>query len=271
MSCLEPPAADGPRLEPPAIDPDELTDDAVTADYRLYQRRRGHRYSLDDVLTAAEAVRVAPAAHSVADLGTGIGSVLHMVAWKLPGAKLVGIERQAVSFELLRRNVARNGLAGRVRLVHGDLRHRALLDELPFTPFDLVTGTPPYFPVGTASPSPDPQRAAARMELHGGIEDYLASAARLLAPEGRFVLCVPDISSERLLRAAEEQGFVPLRRLDAWPRATAAGPLFSVWTLGLGRACGGARLQRPEPFVARDAQGRRTAAYRQLRAFFGLS
>ncbi len=248
----------------------DLTDDAVTADFRLYQRRRGHRYSLDDVLTAAEGVRAVPDAATVADLGTGIGSVLHMVAWKLPGARLVGIERQAVSFELLRRNVERNGLGGRVHIVHGDLREPALLEGLPFAPFDLVTGTPPYFPVGTATASPDPQRAAARVERHGGREDYLASAARLLAPDGRLVLCVPDLSAERLLRAAETQGFVALRRLDARPRATAPRPLFSVWTLGLAEACAGVRLQRPEPFVARDAQGRRTAAYRQLRAFFGL-
>ena len=267
MADAEQPVANAAASALPEAD---LTDDAVTADYRLFQRRRGHRYSLDDVLTAAEAVRAAPDAATVADLGTGIGSVLHMVAWKLPEARLVGIERQAISFELLRRNVERNGLGGRVHIVHGDLREPALLDGLPFAPFDLVTGTPPYFPVGTATASPDPQRAAARVELHGGLEDYLASAARLLAPDGRLVLCVPALSAERLLRAAGKHGFVPLRRLDAWPRATAAGPLFSVWTLGLAGAYAGPRLQRPEPFVARDAQGRRTPAYRRLRAFFGL-
>ena len=39
-----------------------------------------------------------------------------------------------------------------------------------------MTGTPPYKKLGTATPSPDPQRAHARIELRGGIEDYLATA-----------------------------------------------------------------------------------------------
>ena len=39
---------------------DELTSDAITASFRLIQRRRGHRFSVDDLATAWEAARVAP-------------------------------------------------------------------------------------------------------------------------------------------------------------------------------------------------------------------
>ncbi len=248
----------------------EWTDDAVTADFRLYQRKGGHRYALDDVLAAAEAVRAVPNARSVLDLGTGIGSVLLMVAWKLREARLVGVERQALSFELLQCNVARNALGDRVQIVQGDLRDPALLDALPHRPFDLVTGTPPYFPPGTAVPSPDPQRAAARIELHGGVEDYVRSAARVLAPTGRLVLCVPARSASRVLAAAREARLQPLRRYDAYPHAQMAAPLLSVWTLGPFASCAGVELQRPEPFVARDGSGARTEAYRGLRAIFGL-
>ena len=42
-----------------------LTDDAITADFRIWQRRRGHRYSLDDVATAWVAVQARPAARRV--------------------------------------------------------------------------------------------------------------------------------------------------------------------------------------------------------------
>ena len=38
----------------------ELTHDAITSRYRIWQRKRGHRYSLDDVLTAWEAAQAAP-------------------------------------------------------------------------------------------------------------------------------------------------------------------------------------------------------------------
>jgi len=34
---------------------DDVTSDAITRDFRIFQRRRGHRFSLDDLATAAEA------------------------------------------------------------------------------------------------------------------------------------------------------------------------------------------------------------------------
>ncbi len=45
---------------PGPVSGDDLTCDAITADYRIVQRRRGHRFSLDDLSTAADAVRAHP-------------------------------------------------------------------------------------------------------------------------------------------------------------------------------------------------------------------
>ena len=129
---------------------DELTSDALTDRVRVLQRKRGHRFSYDDVVTAWVAARAAPAARSHLDLGCGIGSVLLMVGDRLPLLRSVGIEAQAESFDLLRRNVAASGFAERVELHFGDLR------ELSVGTFELVTGTPPYKLPGTATPSPDP-------------------------------------------------------------------------------------------------------------------
>src|SRR5690606_32192890 len=112
----------------------------ITADYRILQRRRGHRYSLDDVLTAAVACRARPDARRVLDLGTGVGSVLLMEAWKLREASLVGIEAQDVSFALLERNVLENGLSDRARIIHGDFRDESTRREAG-GPFPLITGT----------------------------------------------------------------------------------------------------------------------------------
>lgn len=250
---------------------DELTDDALTADYRVWQRRRGHRYSLDDVLTAFEAVGAAPDAGRVLDLGTGIGSVLLAVAWKRPRAALVGVEAQQESLALARRNVERNGVAGRVTLLHGDLRDGTVLARLPPGAFDLITGTPPYFPPGTATPSPDAQRAHARHELRGGIEDYVRAAGKWLTPGGRAVVCGDARRPERVVDALPGAGLVALRRRDVVPRAGAKGALFSVWVLARAEEAGAAAPAVAEPFVAREADGRRTRAYLDLRAAFGFA
>ncbi len=242
---------------------DELTSDALTASFRLIQRRRGHRFSVDDLATAWEAVHAAPDADSFLDLGCGIGSVLLMVAWRLPTARGFGIEAQDVSFELAKRNVHENGLDGRVTLFHGDLRD--VTRDWPHGSCAVVTGTPPYLPLGTASPSPDPQRAAARIELRGGVEDYLAAAARVVSPDGVVVVCADGRHPERVVRGAAAAGLVPARRVDIVPRA-GRSPLFSVWTCA--RASRGA-LDHTE-VVMRDERGERTEASRAMRATFGL-
>lgn len=250
---------------------DELTDDALAGDYRVFQRRRGHRYSLDDVATAWEAARLRPGASRVCDLGCGIGSVLLMVAHKLPSARLVGVEAQEVSFDLVRRNVERNAQGHRVTLIHGDLRDPRVLNRAgEHGPFELVTGTPPYMPREQGSLPPDPQRAHARMELRGGVEDYLRSGAALLAPGGRLVVCASTRDPERVPRGASAAGLTPLRARDVVPRAGTKGALFTLWTLASAMEVEPAEVEVAAPLVARDERGARTSAAHGLRRFFDL-
>jgi tRNA1Val (adenine37-N6)-methyltransferase len=256
-------------LHPAApVEPDELgelTDDAIAGPFRVLQRRRGHRYSLDDVITAWEAARTMPHARRCLELGSGIGSVLLMLAYRLPEASFVAIEAQRNSFRLLEQNVARNGLAARVERIHGDLRVNSERARLGM--FDLVTGTPPYVAPGLATPSPDSQRAYARQEFRGGVEGYVQAAARMLAPHGRAVVCADARFPERVHGSASDAGLRVIRQRDVVPRAGSAA-LFSVFTLA-------SRHAAPVPYVheawvARDAQGARTRAYHQVREFFAM-
>jgi tRNA1(Val) A37 N6-methylase TrmN6 len=259
----------------PVSGEDELTDDALAGHFRVLQRRRGHRYSLDDTLTAMRAVQARPDARSVLDLGTGIGSVLLMLAYKLPEARLWGVEAQAESFALLQRNCARNGLLGagaRVSVEHGDIRDlpriAALREAAGGAGFELVTGTPPYQPLGQGTVSPDAQRAHCRVELRGGVEVYIEAAACALAPDGVLVVCADARAPERVERAAQACGLAPVASCDVI--AGAGKPaLFAVWTLVRAGAQPAACVREPA-FVARDAQGRRTPEALALRRFFDL-
>lgn len=247
---------------------DPLSDDAITGDYRVWQRVRGHRYSLDDVITAEQACVATPRAGRHADVGCGLGSVLLMVAWRMRehDATHLGVEAQAVSFALASRNVERNALGPRVALRRGDLREVARDPSLAAS-FDLVTGTPPYVPPGRSTPAPDPQKAYARIEYRGGVEDYLAAMARLLAPGGRAVLCCDARMPERALDGARLAGLDAIAKLDVVPRQDEP-PLLTVWTFAPSGEGGG--LEVRAPFVARDVAGARTQAYLDLRTFFGL-
>src|SRR6188768_3998059 len=100
---------------PPDVPPDE-TLDFISGHFRIFQLRDGHRFSTDDVLAAWYGTTWCPSASTVLDLGSGIGSVATIAAWRLPGARMVTIEAQEMSVALARKSVAFNGLTDRVDL-----------------------------------------------------------------------------------------------------------------------------------------------------------
>jgi tRNA1(Val) A37 N6-methylase TrmN6 len=249
------------ELLDPVLGP--LTDDALTRDFRVYQRAKGHRFSSDDLATAFIAHRACPSATRVLDLGCGLGSVLLHLAWKMPDASFVGIEAQAMSFELLERNVARARVGHRVAIHHGDLRDPSSIDKLG-RDFDLITGTPPYFPPGAASDAMDEQRAYARIEYRGGVEAYLTTAAGVMSDQGIVVLCGDARASHRVEQGAASASLAIHARCDVIPREHQP-PLFAIWTLGRAR-----REPVCSSMTLRDAAGERTPDARALRRFSGL-
>lgn len=54
---------------------EEVTCDGLTASTWIFQRRRGHRHSTDDLLTGWYAIERSPPVSTLLDLGTGIGTV----------------------------------------------------------------------------------------------------------------------------------------------------------------------------------------------------
>ena len=253
---------------PVLVDPElgELTDDRLTRDVRVFQRAKGHRFSADDVATAFVAHRAAPGANSVLDLGCGLGSVLLHLAWSLPTARMVGVEAQAISYALLARNVARSGYGAQISIHHGDLRDEQTIAALGHD-FDLVTGTPPYFPPRAALDAEDAQRAYARIEYRGGVEEYVATGARLLAKTGVLVLCGDARAEARVALAATRAALRVAARLAVVPRA-GRPPLFAVWTLAF--ASEGASFAETT-LTLRDESGERTADAAELRAFSGFA
>lgn len=176
--------------------------DAISGHFRIFQLQKGHRFSTDDVLTAWYGTTWVPSARSALDLGSGIGSVGMIAAWRLPGARFVTVEAQGDSVRLARKSAEYNGLLDRYEIRHGDFRAAGVIrdDER----FDLVLGSPPYFPVGTGIEGDHPQKVASRFELRGDIRDYCAVAARHLASGGLFACVFPEQQSriEEAVRGA---------------------------------------------------------------------
>jgi tRNA1(Val) A37 N6-methylase TrmN6 len=246
-----------------------ITLDALTGDWKLLQRRHGHRYSTDDLLTAWYACAHYPDRTPALDLGTGIGSVGLSYAWKFPAAQVTGLEAQAVSYRLLRENVAMNG--SRMTIVHGDLREvpAGTFAQIPARHFAIVTGSPPYFDAKKAVMSEDSQKAHARFELRGDVRDYCRAARYAMTPGARFVFCFPTPQIERAIAACAQNGLCVERRRDVIPRA-GRDALFSLFGCREDDAKAGVTELYEPPLVVRDAVGQRTDEMQQIRVYLGM-
>lgn len=256
----------------------------LTGEFRILQKLRGHRWSVDDLLTAWLASESTPPETTgpVLDLGCGIGSVLLMLAWRLPRARLHGIEAQAASASMARRSARWNGVAARVTVLDGDLRALAPGAAPPASwagpaagTCPLVTGTPPYFTPGSGSESAGPQKGPCRFEHRGGPADYVRAAAFALAPGGTLVLCCAPAQRAALEGAAAAHGLTPTLRLDVAGRS-GQPPRFHVFRLRAGEVPARPPADAPRPrveatvLVIRDAQGQWTPEFARVRASMGL-
>lgn len=192
-------------------------EDGETLDYlcgyfRIFQYAKGHRFSTDDLLTAWFGTTWCPQVRRIADLGSGIGSVGMAAAWRCPGAQVVTVEAQDISVRLARKSVAFNGLTDRYRITEGDLRDPGLFQGEE--PFDLVLGSPPYWPVGTRVEAAHPQAIPARLEVRGDVGDYARAASGILAPGGIFACVFPLDQVERAQQAYADAGLLLLHRQD---------------------------------------------------------
>lgn len=198
---------------PGGIEPDPgETLDFICGHFRIFQYANGHRYSTDDVLTAWYGTVCAPRVDRAADLGSGIGSVATIAAWRLTGARFVTVEAQEMSVKLARKSARFNGLDSRFTIHHGDLRDSSVFSGE--APFDLVLGSPPYFPLGTAMRAEHAQAVPARIEVRGSVADYAATAARILAPGGVFAFVFPAAQLERAMQALGDAQLRLVRRRD---------------------------------------------------------
>ena len=230
--------------------------------YRIFQRKKGHRHGIDDATTAWYALHKTPPVKKTLDLGTGIGTVGLAVLWGLgAGAELTCVEAQDISYRLLTENILGNGLSGCVRAIHGDIRNLDLGERFP-----LITGSPPYFPIGTGSLPEDSQKAHARFELRGDVGDYARAAKRHITADGLFVFCFPFQQKGRCIKLVTDEGFRLLSIRDVVPMQSKP-PLFSLYCASLSFT---GSVTEEEPLIVAFENGKYTPEMLAIQATRGF-
>ena len=141
------------------------------------QHRDGYRFSIDAALLAGFADAGADA--RVVDLGCGCGIIALLMAYRNRSCRVVGVEIQPGMVALARDNVASNRMEDRVTILEEDVRQ---LQRRNHGTVDLVVANPPYRPTGSGRVNPDGERACARHEILGTLDDFVAAGRRFAGP-----------------------------------------------------------------------------------------
>ena len=235
--------------------------DTLSGDFKIFQPENGQRYSTDDLLTAWLAIKTVsenPPARFL-DLGSGLASVPMIVLWKFPNLSGIGIEIRPNRYELAEKSLEVNGLTKRFSIIHGDLRELDLDEK-----FDLVTSTPPYYQSTEGPLSENDDKAAARFELNGNIDDYFKTAAKHLNPNGVFITVYPFAYGQRVYDAAKNCGMFINSRVDFIPKAGKPA-LISIFSASFSE-----KEQAAETLTMRDEAGNHTAEYNDARILCGF-
>jgi len=92
----------------------------------------------DTEILVEEALNRAEGAGTLLDVGTGSGAIAVSLASELPDWRMIGIDISVDALEVATRNADKNGVAGQVQFLRGDLA------ELPQQQYDLIVSNPPY-------------------------------------------------------------------------------------------------------------------------------
>jgi len=186
----------------------------------IEQPLEGYRAAMDPVLLAAAVPAVNDRGRMpggpVLDLGCGVGTVALCYAWRVPHAKVVGLERDAATAALARANATANGLEGRVEILTGDLL--APPPDLKPGHFAQVMANPPFHEAVGAVASPHAGRDVANREGEAKLSDWIDAMLRAAVPKGGITLIHrADRLSEVLSALSGRAG--DIRILPLWPRA----------------------------------------------------
>jgi tRNA1Val (adenine37-N6)-methyltransferase len=262
------------RTRPFGPDPENASSPAPTLDnetldalfggaLKLYQKKRGYRFSLDSLLLADFAtIRLGD---RVIDLGTGNGVMPLILAYRYPSILITGIEIQREMADRAERNVRLNGYEDRISIARMDISSATA--HFVAESFDSVICNPPYRSASSGRLSPSWEKQIARHELKARLDDFVRVAAFLLRNGGRFACIHLGDRTIDLLTSMRGAGVEPKRLRVVHPFAAAEASMILVEAVKGGRS----GLDVLPPLIVYDSANVYTAEVNTIMAGARLS
>lgn len=189
---------------------------------RIFQPKKGYRFSIDAVLLA-HFVRP-ERANAILELGAGSGVVSFLLAHNYPRLKITAIEYQSELAHLAELGVEANALSDRMKVIAGDIRKIKAI--IPRASFPLVCSNPPFREMGGGRISSDKSRRLARHEITLNLKELLSIINYSLKPLGRAFLVYPVRRMAELLALLPEYDLTAKRLRLVYPFTEKPANLF---------------------------------------------
>lgn len=174
--------------------------------FTVFQEDVSMRVNTDGVLLGAWCRMPDKSGAKILDVGTGTGVIALMAAQRMsslaPDFEIGAVEPDCPSCIQAVQNFEASPWKRNLKVF--------LTDFQQFVPccqdrYDLVVSNPPYFVDSLKNPSMS--KRFARHTDNLSYEDIITSAKKILAPEGKLSVILPDEESKRFISIAEENGF----------------------------------------------------------------
>ena len=230
----------------PLPSPDETLDTFFNGKLQIIQKKKGYRFSIDAVLLS-QFIKIRKN-EKVIDLGTGCGILPFLLSHTTNGHSFVGVEIQKGLAECAKKNVVLNHLEDRISILKQDFRE--LKGTFPPGSFDVTLSNPPYRKFRTGRINPSLEKAIARHEIKGTLEDLISIVSYLLPPKGRCYLIFPALRIVDLLVVLRGEKLEPKRLQFVHPRMGEEAKFILIESI----KTSGVELKLMEPLILHGIQ-----------------
>lgn len=220
---------------------DETIDIFFNGKLQILQKKKGYRFSIDAILLS-RFIKIRKDEKAI-DLGTGCGILPLLLSHTTKAHSFVAVEIQKGLAELAKKNVALNDLDDRVSVLYKDFRE--LKDMFPPGSFNVVFSNPPYRKHRTGRVNPTIEKAIARHDIKGSLEDLISIASYLLPSKGRCYLIYPASRVVDLLVILRSKRLEPKRLQLVYPRFNGEAKFILIESI----KASGVELKIMEPLI----------------------
>jgi len=183
----------------------EKIEDLEDKRLKIIQAKDSYRFSVDSILLL-NFIRLKNY-ENIIDLGTGSGIIPLLLFGKKKGLSIYGVEIQKDLADMARRSVELNKLQNGITIIQEDFRN--LKNNFKNQQFDVVVSNPPYISMGQGKINPLINKAIARHEIKGDLEDMISVSNYLLKNKGRIYLIYRSAKLIKLVITLKRYGIEP--------------------------------------------------------------